>query len=102
MKNWTDTRRKENKKMKRIGRSKEPTIHAIKNIPNNLKEKLGRTFFLGVRSAAYDCTGDRKLEYNISILPGVDGTDCSVTYFKTWPELLEYYDKLMKEGLPSE
>ena len=85
--------------MKRIGKSKEPTLQAVQNISGNLKEKCRRTFFLHIQSVAYYCTGNRRLEYRISILPGIDGTDCTGIDFKTWPEVLDYYHKLIKEGL---
>lgn len=88
--------------MKRIGKSKELTLQAIQNIPGNLREKFRRTFFLGIRSSVYNDTNSRKLEYHISILPGTDGTDCTVVYFRTWSKVLDYYHKLIKEGLKDE
>jgi len=87
--------------MKRIGKSKEPTLKTLQNITENLKEKFRRSFCLTLESWSYDI-GDQRTGYHISILPGIDGSSCTGKPFETWSDLLNYYHKLMKEGLPSE
>ena len=89
--------------MKRISHSHNPTINQLSNISFNLREKFNRTFFVEVTGRSYDHEEPKSiLSPQISVLPGLDGRICTVKYFSSWKELLSWYLKAMKEGLPSE
>jgi len=82
--------------MKRIGKSKEPTIHAMKNIASNLESKL-RCSILVETQVWYHISGNMEDRYRISVVSNSSG--CEIYYYKTWPELLLGYRKLMKGEL---
>ena len=92
--------------MKRIGKSKEPTLKALQNITENLREKFNRSFSIEIYARAY-ITDDLgkfygEVSYDMAILPGLDDSSCSIKHFENWAEVLSFYLEVIKEGLPSE
>ena len=79
--------------MKRIGKSKEPTVKRLQNIAENLKDHLKTYAAASVEAKRYDYTDHTITEYGIYI-----ASDGRATHkFDTWEELLSFYHKLMKE-----
>ena len=87
--------------MKRV--SKNPTIKSIQNILINLQDKFPHSAFsANCTSWAYS-SSNREIFYQLYILPGLDGTKCSVHKFYSWAKLLTFYEDLMsREELGNE
>lgn len=77
-------------KIHRIGNSKEPTTQQILKMAENLRNKRKGYATIQVHAWAHTSGSDPYAEYYIS-MEGDPGF-----YFKTWPEALEHYRKLMK------
>ena len=90
--------------MRRVSYSHNPTIYQINTLSVNLHEKFPKNSFnVEVSCWTYDHDHSNQLKFQISVLPALDGIHpCSILYFLSWKELLSWYLKVMKEGLPSE
>lgn len=80
---------KENK-MKRIQRSKEPTVRQMLNMTVNLKEKYNKYASLSIWTRSYDNIPDTATDYNLYI------ADTDSWDFKTWEAYQDKYFELMK------
>ena len=84
-------------KIKRVGNSKVPLAHQLPIIVSNLISKLNLSYVnLELDSTSYGISTKPKSTYKICFQPGLDNSECSFEYFKTWPELLTCYHKLMR------
>ena len=82
---------------KRIGKSKVPLAHQFQPIVENLRKKLNKTVFLGIQARSYNHdTKDYHCSYVLSIIPGF-GEDCTRLKYRSWPDLLKKYFKIMKK-----
>ena len=87
--------------MKKVTRTKNPSITQATNMALNLKEKFNRTFAVLIGSwTSPDFVS--YVKYQISMLPGLGNASCTIFDFNSWNELLSWYLKVMEEGLPSE
>ena len=87
---------------KRIGKSKVPLAHQLPIIAENLRNKTGKSVFLDVTAVSYKSTipYDKTIEkYRLSFVSNNynDSDLCTAKEFETWPELLDYYFKIMKK-----
>jgi hypothetical protein len=74
----------------RIGNSKEPTSKQMLHIAQNLQKKTGYSAYLGVEAWHFS-SGNKEVNYSIYLenFP-------TTKRFKTWPEVINAYRKLMK------
>lgn len=82
--------------MKRIGNSKEPTPKQMLAIASNLQTHLNTFVSVIITADSYDHTGMEEVEYSLWIASMGRHHN-----FKSWPKLLTFYRKIMKEGLES-
>ena len=75
--------------MKRIGKSKEPTVRQMLNMASNLKEKFKKYSTITSHSMSYS-SGDSKHEFCLYV------ADKYRRCFDSWPKLQAYYFRLMK------
>jgi hypothetical protein len=75
----------------RIENSKEPSIGQMLRMARNLQEKH-KVYCSITAEANVFSSGDERTEFDIYTQTR------NHEYFKTWPEALAYYRKLMEEG----
>ena len=83
--------------MKRVSYySKEPTLSIIKNIADNLREKLDLSIKVEIGYWSHSSSLNKYYSHGISLV----GTKATNYSFKTWSELLLAYRKLMEGETP--
>lgn len=81
----------------KVGKSKQPLAHQLPIISRNLRKKLACHYIsIKIEAISSDHRDDVYYDYQICFQPGLDGTGCSINYFKTWSELLANYYSLMR------
>ena len=91
--------------MRRISYSWNPTIYQISSISANLRKKFDKSFNVEIDCWTYDhkpIESGTEVTCQVSMVPGLKDAPCTIFYFSSWSELLSWYLKVMKEGLPSE
>ena len=77
--------------MKRVKDTKNPAIKQIISMSENLREKFKKYSSVSVKTHAHTSSMDVDIEFRIYIENRKSGQ------FKSWPEILSFYHKLMKE-----
>ena len=82
---------------KRIGKSKVPLAHQLPIIAENLSKRFNVSVYVEMESVHYGPEiGGSRTSYQISFNTGFN-EGVTLKRFKTWPELLGYYFKIMKK-----
>ena len=81
-------------KLKRVNNSKEPTTEQMLRMAKNLQRLYKKACHIDSGAWCF-VAGNTKIHYDLYVASITGGTQ----YFKTWPELMQYYRKLIKEGL---
>lgn len=76
--------------MKRIQRSKEPSVRQMLNMARNLREKFGKASLIEIKTWAYS-SSNNKPQYNLYV------EDIHNIDFKTWKACQDKYFELMKK-----
>ena len=88
---------KRRKKMKRVGRSKNPLYHQFPLMVKNLREKFNASACINMECWKFEPLDKEKMEYKISLVPGLNGEICTQYTFTSWESLLDHYYFLLKK-----
>ena len=80
-------------KLKRVNDSKKPTTEQMTRMAYNIRTLYDKYCHISADARCYYSSYDEKISYEIYI------NDITSKVFETWPKLMQYYRKLIKEGL---